>query len=1005
MHDDTELTVRRVTRVLEERLRPAIHSHPHPLTLAAHRVGGEPVPVAQGLSAEYEPIAVGALWGRAWDTTWFRITGEVPAGFAGRRVEAVIDLGFDVKRTGFQAEGLVHLADGTPVRSLHPRAQWVPISRAAVGGEAIELFVEAASNPVILGSHPFLPTEQGEWDTAGDKRLYRLRRANVAVFEEEVFELVHDVEVLLQLAEQLPGSSARRARILHALDRALDRIDLQHVAETAAAGRAELVEVLSAPAEASAHRVSAVGHAHIDSAWLWPLRETVRKVARTTSSMATLLEEHDEFVYAMSSAQQYAWLKEHRPEVWERVKDAVAAGRFVPVGGMWVEADAVLPGGEAMIRQFAYGQRFFREEFGITCRGVWLPDSFGYSGALPQLIVGAGFEWFLTQKLSWNERNRFPHHTFLWEGLDGSRIFTHFPPVDTYNAQLSAEELARAAGRFQEKAVASSSLAPTGWGDGGGGTTREMIARARRLANLEGSPRVAWEHPDAFFARAREELAHPAVWRGELYLEKHRATYTTQHRMKQGNRRSEQLLREAELWSAVAAVRTGRPYPYDALDAVWRDVLLHQFHDILPGSSIAWVHREAAERYRGIAATLDGLVTDALAALGVALDAGGPLRANAAPVAADGVPAGAVAVPASAPGASVVRDGDAFVLASDAVRIVIDDAGHVTSAVDRRDGREVLPAGTRGNLLQLHQDFPNQWDAWDVDRHYRGMVTDLVEADEVRIDGDAVVVTRTFGQSRIEQRLFLADDGRTLLIDNTVDWHEVEKFLKLAFPVDVFTDRAAAETQFGFHSRPTHENTTWDEARFETHTQRWFLVEEPGFGVAFLNDSSYGFDVVRVPRDGRITQDARFSMLRAPRFPDPRADLGVQTMRFGLLIGADAAEATEAAWRLNAPLRAAAGAPVAPLVESSHPAVLVSAVKLADDRSGDLIVRVYESRGGRARTDLTVRAGEVGGIRSTSLIEDDRDDLPFAAFDGGACVTLELRPFQVATIRVRRAVK
>lgn len=711
MHNNQDLTLARVARVLEERLRPAIHSHPHPLALAAHRVGGEPIAVASGLAADYLPAQPGDAWGRAWDTTWFRVTGTVPSEFAGRRVEVLLDLGFDVNMTGFQAEGLVYRADGSPVRSLHPRAQWIPVSRDAVGGEPIEFYVEAASNPVLLDYLPFQPTEKGDWDTAGDEPLYRLRRADVVIFESEVFELVHDVEVLLQLAQQLDATSARRAKILFALDRALDAVDLQDVAGTAAAGRAQLAEVLASPAAPSAHRITAVGHAHIDSAWLWPLRETVRKVARTTSSMATLLEEHDDFIYAMSSAQQYAWLKEHRPEVYARVKQAVADGRFVPVGGMWVESDAVLPGGESLIRQILYGQRFFRDEFGIECRGAWLPDSFGYSGALPQLLVGAGFEWFLTQKISWNERNAFPHSSFLWEGIDGSRIFTHFPSMDTYNSQLSGAEVALADRNFKEKSVGSSSLAPTGWGDGGGGTTREMVARARRLSDLEGSARVVWETPDAFFERAKAELPEPAVWRGELYLERHRATYTTQHKMKQGNRRSEQLLFEAELWASVAALRAGRPYPYEVLDRAWHEVLLLQFHDILPGTSIAWVHREAAVRYALVAHSLEEVIADSLAALGVALaepvetaDSGRSefdrreLLVNSAPVAQHGVTAGAVGAPARRPVVSAGASGEGFVLASDAVRVVVDAAGHVVSAVDLASGREAIPAGERGNL-------------------------------------------------------------------------------------------------------------------------------------------------------------------------------------------------------------------------------------------------------------------------------------------------------------------
>lgn len=1016
MHNNQDLTLARVLRVLEERLRPAIHSRPHPLTLAAHRVGGEPIAVADALAADYAPARAGDAWGRAWDTTWFRVTGEVPADFAGRRVEVLLDLGFDVNMTGFQAEGLVYHADGSPVRSLHPRAQWIPVSADAVAGGPIEFYVEAASNPVLLDYLPFQPTEKGEWETAGEELLYRVRRADVAVFESEVFELVHDVEVLLQLAQQLDATSARRAKILFALDRALDAVDLQDVAGTAAVGRAQLTEVLASPAAPSAHRITAVGHAHIDSAWLWPLRETVRKVARTASSMVTLLEEHDDFVYAMSSAQQYAWLKQHRSEVYARVKRAVEQGRFVPVGGMWVEADAVLPGGEALIRQFLYGQRFFRDEFGIECRGAWLPDSFGYSGALPQLLVGAGFEWFLTQKISWNERNAFPHSSFEWEGIDGSRIFTHFPSMDTYNAQLSGAEVAHADRNFKEKSVGSSSLAPTGWGDGGGGTTREMIARARRLADLEGSARVTWEHPDVFFARARAELPEPAVWRGELYLERHRATYTTQHAMKQGNRRSEQLLFEAELWASVAAVRTGRPYPYEVLDRAWHEVLLLQFHDILPGTSIAWVHREAAVRYALVAHSLEEVIADSLAALGVTLtepaeagDAGRggldrrELLVNAAPVAQNGVGAGAIGVAATGSATAATVAGGRFVLAGDALRVELDATGHVVSAVDLASGREAIPAGERGNLLQLHQDFPNVWDAWDVDNSYRTMRRDLEAADEVRLDGDAVVVRRSFGASSIEQRLSLSPDGRALVIDNTVDWQETEKFLKLAFPVDVFADAAMAETQFGYHARATHDNTSWENARFETHAQRWFLVQEPGFGVAFANDSSYGFDVVRSRRGGAVVSDVRFSMLRAPRFPDPRTDLGVQRMRFALAFGADPARATELGWAINVPARPAHGRELRPLVSSGDPRVLVSAVKLADDRSGDLIVRLYESTGGRASTEVVVDL-DAASVRAADLLERPGEPVAHSVTgDGRASVELAFRPFQVRTLRITPA--
>ncbi|MDR2931001.1 MAG: glycosyl hydrolase-related protein [Propionibacteriaceae bacterium] len=1004
MHDYADLTLARAHRTLEERLRPAIHSHPHPLMIHAYRVGGEPIPVAQALQATYEPAAVGDSWGRAWDTTWFHVTGEIPVDFAQERVEALIDLGFDVNMTGFQAEGLAYRPDGSPVRSLHPRAQWLPVVRKAVGGEPVDFYIEAASNPVVLDYHPFLPTDKGEWDTAGEELLYRLTRVDLVVVETEVFELVHDVEVLLQLAEQLPDSSTRRAHILRALDRALDRIDLADIAGHATAARAELAEVLGSSASATSHRVTAVGHAHIDSAWLWPLRETVRKVARTTMSMVALIDEHPEFVYAMSSAQQYAWIKQQRPEVYAQVKRAVAEGRFVPVGGMWVEADAVLPGGESLIRQIAYGQRFFREEFGVECHGAWLPDSFGYSTSLPQILTGAGFDWFLSQKMSWNERNAFPYHTLLWEGLDGSRIFTHFPPMETYNSQLSGGELAHAERQFGEKDEATVSLAPTGWGDGGGGTTREMVARAARLADLEGSPRVAWQTPDEFFAQAKAELPDPPVWRGELYLERHRATYTTQHLMKQGNRRNEGLLRQAELWSATAAIRVGHPYPYDRIDQAWREVLLLQFHDILPGSAIAWVHKEAAERHARVTSELEAIIAEALAALGVSdTQSDGPtVLINAAPVTRQGVAPAAIGQPEPALPRTMGRLGDDFVVESAFVRFQFNAAGLMTSAVDVVSGREAIPAGTVGNLPQLHGDFPHVWDAWDVDAAYRGMRQDLTSAESVRIEDDALVVVRRFGDSTLSQRLSLAADARTLLIDNTIDWRATEKFLKLAFPVDVFADTAVAESQYGFQARPTHTNTSWDRARFETHTQKWFLVEEPGFGVAFLNDSTPGFDVTRVEIGGRITQLARFSMLRAPRFPDPHTDQGIQTMRFGLLLGADTASATADGWLINIPARVGHGRPMGALVTSSHPSVLVSTVKLADDQSGDLIVRVYESQGARAHTRVSVD-GRVASAHHTDLIERSGAPMEVTRTDQSANVELDLRPFEVTTIRFVRS--
>ena len=1007
MHADTALTVDRTRRVLTERIWPAVHGAAIPLTLTAHHLPGEPVTPREALAADYEPYALGTPWGPAWATTWFRLQGEVPVDWAGRQVEVVLDLGFNTASPGFQAEGLVYRPDGQPVKSINPRNQWIPVTQDAAGGEIIDLYVEAAANPVILGGDAFLPTRDGDLATASREPLYAVRRAEVALVETEVFELALDLDVLFQLQAELPPTGPRRSRILQALDDALDALDLQHIAATAAAARAALAGVLAAPAEASAHRISAVGHAHIDSAWLWPVRETIRKVARTTASMTELIADTDDFLYGMSSAQQYAWIKEHRPEVYAKVKDAVAAGRFLPLGGMWVESDTTMPSGEAMARQFLYGQRFFEEEFGLRSSGVWLPDSFGYSAALPQLIRRAGFSWFFTQKISWNQVNVFPHHTFDWEGIDGSRIFTHFPSMDTYTSELSGAEVAKASRQFREARLASGSIAPTGGGDGGGGSTREMVGRAARLADLEGSPRVSWEHPDVFYARARAELPQAPVWVGELYLEMHRGTLTSQHRTKAGNRRSEQLLVEAELWWATAAVHQGADYPHEALDALWQQTLLQQFHDILPGTSIAWVHREALAQYARIEAASLDLIAQAQAILAGGEDAATqsePVVFNASPYAVDGIPGLGAGVPVP-PGdaATVDPTAEGWTLANGRVRVVLDADGLIVSALEVASRRELIPAGAVANLLQVHPDFPNRWDAWDVDRFYRNRVRDVrghtALSAEV-IGGVATVrVERSFGDSRVTQTLRLRPGSPTLEIDQVTDWRETEKFLKVAFPLSIAAESTLAETQFGAVRRVTHTNTSWEAAKFETSMHRYVLAEEVGFGAALVTDSTYGFDVTRdVRQDGAatdVTTTLRLSLLRAPRFPDPETDQGEQHHRYGLVIGADLDAATREGYTLNTDRRVQGGHPVAPVAIASA-GLVISAVKLAADRSGDLIVRLYEPHGRRASGTLQF-ARPVAAVREASLIEDPQGG---AVVEGGDTVRVSLTPFEVRTYRV-----
>ncbi|QTX04218.1 alpha-mannosidase [Agromyces archimandritae] len=1012
MHDRSALAEIRIDRFVRERLERAVHRDARPLRLEAWEAPGEPVAFEEAAGGAYRPIAVGDRWGRPWGTTWFRVRGEVPGTWrdddgmlpAGTRAEVVVDLGFRAGQPGFQCEAMVWSTDGRPVRGIAPRNNAVVEAVAADG--TVDVFIEGASNPDVGSLFTFDPTPVGDPATAGDEPIYTLRHVDLRLRDLEVAALLADTRALRGLVDQLDAGSPRRAEILIALERMVDAVDPHDVAGTAAAGRAALAPALARPAAASAHTLHAVGHAHIDSAWLWPVRETVRKVARTFSNVLSLMDEDPEFVFAASSAQQYAWIKETYPELFERIRARVAEDRFVPVGGMWVESDTNLPGGEALARQFVAGKGFFMREFGIDSPEVWLPDSFGYTGAFPQIARAAGARWFLTQKISWNETNRMPHHTFRWEGIDGTRLYTHFPPVDTYNSVVSAAELAHAERNFADKGVSGASLLPYGYGDGGGGPTREMTQAIARTGSLEGSPRVVHSTPRGFFETVEAEYPEPEVWVGELYLEFHRGTYTSQLAAKQGNRRSEHLLREAELWAATAAVRTGAEYPAERLARAWETVLLLQFHDILPGSSIAWVYRDAERSYAAVARELEDVIASSLRAL--AGEGERMLRVNAAPHARDGVAAlGGGAVD----GAALTMPephGDGWVLDNGIVRAVVDGRGLVVSAVDVATGREAVAPGEAAGLLQLHRDTPAQWDAWDVDVTHRSDVTDLDGVERIGVEGEEIVVTRAFGDSRATERISLARGSRVVSFAFDLDWHETQKLLKLVFPVDVHTDSAVSEIQFGHVERPTHTNTSWDAARFETVAQRWIRVAEPDFGISIVNDSTYGHDVTRHGRPGGGTVSVvGLSLLRAALFPDPAQDQGEHSLRVGLAVGADMTETVVEGYRANLPVRLVEGVAVDridPIVEVDAPGVVVEAVKLAEDGSGDVVVRLYEALGVRAAARLTAGFA-ASGIHETDLLE--RELAPTALVESSveaerATATLTLRPFQIVTLRFGR---
>ncbi|MFC5369420.1 alpha-mannosidase [Arcanobacterium bovis] len=1084
MHDNRQILTQRVERTLREKILPAQHTVVAPLDVTYWRVPresyandrqtnrtpnhqvhnreiiGEPLPYNKIPWNEFESITAGTSWGAPWETVWFSVRTTIPELDLHNKdvFEAVIDLGWADHSAGFQCEGLVRNHAGQAIKALNPKNRWIPLPQNP--GDTAEFSIEAAANPLLLAVPPFQPSYDGDKLTSSLNDLYTLTQADLTIRHTEVYALALDISILIELIQAQPHFGDREWRVLHSLNKALDALDLANIPATAGAAREILAPELAKPALPNAHRLSAVGHAHIDSAWLWPIRETKRKVVRTLANVVRLIEDGTGLVFAFPAAQHLAWVKELDPELFERIRECVRSGSIVPVGGMWVEPDAVLPGGEAMCRQLVEGLSFFQDELGVQCEEIWLPDSFGYSAALPQLAKEAGIERFLTQKISWNQVDTFPHHTLAWEGIDGTRIFTHFPPADTYGSEVTGAQLIHAVENFKDKGKATCSLLPFGYGDGGGGPTREMMDRLARVENLEGAPRTVVESPHKFFERAENDYTDLPVWVGELYLELHRGTFTSQISAKQGNRRSEALLREAELWCATAATRGLIDYPYDELRQAWHDLLLCQFHDILPGTSVAWVYREVCELHTKLAQLCEHLITQALSALCASNNAQGTdnatddvslgthdahdanatgttntaatsIVANASSFPYRGVPALSAGIPTNvAPQIQVDRD--ARTIITHGLTVVFDESGCCTSMRDHT-GTEYIPAGERAGELHLHQDFPNMWDAWDIDPFYRSSRTVISDMtlDSIKEDAGEVRVHASARFDSSQVRLVWTLRADTIDLHVEADWHEQEKLLKMAFPTNIHTDRAQYETQMGYIERATHENTSWDAYRFEVSAHRWLRLANSTQSLAIANDSTYGWDVTRHANSQRGTWSlVRATLVKAAKFPDPEQDQGSHAWNFRVIPGASILRATQEGQLLNIGERQVkCGGDISGKISrdicnaertansthSANPAhipspdtqcavepliqvegAIVESVALAPDRSGDVVVRLYEAEGGPRTAKL--RINHARNVRCTNLLYQDSPMSPHVEYDGEN-YTLELGAFQIATLR------
>jgi alpha-mannosidase len=887
--------------------------------------------------------------------------------------------------------------------------------------------------------------------------------------DEAIFQLGHLMRTALGAIETYRDSDPERHAMLARLNEAYKLLDLREgwqsetFAESAHAALTYLRENLTAGlAPGQRPTLISTGHAHMDVAWMWPLWRTRQKIAHTVASALNLMERYPDYYFSMSQPQTFAYLKQDDPELYARLKQRAAEGRFEPVGMMWLEPDCNIPSGESLVRQLTFGGQFFAEEFGVINHVVWLPDVFGYSAALPQLLRGCGVKCFMTTKISWNQFNRMPNDTFRWRGIDGTEVLTHFVtasdqpvrhPADaqfyTYVGKMTAGEAFGTWTHYRQKAINDELLYIYGWGDGGGGPTEEMLETAHVLSDLPGFPQVKQGRAEQYFERLYERVWNDPrlpTWVGELYLEYHRGTYTSQSRTKQANRAAELLYREAEWANAWASV-LGASSQQDRLDDGWRLLLLNQFHDILPGSSVSQVYVDSNAQFAEIQRIGQQVRDEALSRIAQQAAAGSVLVFNSLPwerqepvrlelnaqTEALGAATGSSAqvveerpgersllVEADVPsygyaplapaqngshnGSGKLR-GSRNALENDELRLELDDKGEIASLYDVRFDREVIAPGATGNQLVSYEDRPMNWNVWDIDIYYEEKpypVRDIVDwrvAEEGPLRA-AVEIVRCVGDSTIKQRICLWRNMRRIDFVTEVDWKERQILLRALFPLNVNAARATCEIQFGAAERPTHRNTSWDWARFEVCAHRWVDLSEGEYGVALLNDGKYGHSLYH--------NVLGLSLLKGGIHPDPTADLGLHRFTYSLIPHAGdwrAGQVVRRAYELNSPLRAVhsggQGASVArpqqrySLLSTPTEHIVVETVKTAQDGDG-LIVRLYEAHNERGPASL-VFGQPVASAVEVDLLE--REIGPVSVVENR--VDFNVRPFEVKTFRVR----
>ncbi len=989
-------------------------------------------------------------WG-AWQANFtLRTTFQCPAGWQ-PDTPAALYLPIGKAKDFSHPEALVYL-DGVPYAACDRHHQEIRLPEHLLDGRPHLLVLHGWTG---LGSMPAPP----------EHTQLLMRPCALVQLDQPLREFIVTARVALGAATALDDGQPAKHHLLNALDEAFKILDTREPLDDALynsvpAAHEALQTGIATAGPALDVTVAATGHAHIDVAWLWTLAQTRRKCKRTFHTMLRLMEEFPAYHFTQSQPQLYEFVRQDDPALFEAIKTRAAEGRWEPIGGMWVEADCNLSGPESLARQFLLGRRFFRQHFGPDAESpvLWLPDVFGYAWNLPQLIKQAGLEYFFTIKIGWNQYNRLPYDTFWWQGLDGTKVLTHFSPtpdalgngVSTYNSTATPEQNLGSWTNLQQKETQQDVLMVYGYGDGGGGPTREMLENIEAMADFPAVPRMRQMAVGEFFRRL-EETCGPRLptWNGELYLELHRGTYTTQSHNKRANRKSEFHLHDAEFLASLAL--TADPtyeYPVAALRKAWELVCLNQFHDIIPGSSIRQVYIDSRIQYEEVEQIGESVKLEALAVIGrhsnadlLLLNPTGfvqtspafwpdHLPADSGLLTTDGKPVitqktcdGTLLDPPSLPPLSVTAlyrtddpvdceaDTDNFVgiapnfLENKFLYVELNEAGDITRIFDKRNQREVLPGGKVANQFLAFEDRPKRWDAWDLDISYEdtywrsdpASAVTVVEEGPLRV---TLEITRRILHSDYTQRISLYYNQPQIYFDTTITWSERHILLKVAFPVAVLSPTATYEIQWGNVERPTHHNTSWDWARFETCAQKWVDLSEGDYGVSLLNDCKYGHDI----RDNVI----RLSLLRGTTSPDPQADQGEHRFAYSLLphAGRWDEQTIAAAYALNDPVlvssvkRAPDVAPPAssiseqPLVVADRSNIVIETIKRAEDGDG-LIVRFYESQRQRGEVTLTTNF-RIARAERVNLIEDHQAGLT----TDGQHLSLFVMPYQIVSVRL-----